>query len=76
MITLIHGLALVINHAYVQTRMVTDRSWRMEDKGCELVANRIPTKVMEITNGRAATVARPLRDEQQGHVFVSRGRNK
>ena len=58
-------------------RMVTDRGWRIEDKGCELVANRIPTKVMEITNGRAATVARSLRDEQrQRHVFVSSGRNK
>jgi hypothetical protein len=57
-------------------RMVTDRGWRMEDKGCELGANRIPTKVIEITNGRAATVARPLRDEHQRHVFVSCGRNK
>ncbi len=54
---------------------VTDCCWRIEDKGCELRANHIPTKVMVITHGRAATVERLLHDEHcQLHLFISSGR--
>jgi hypothetical protein len=53
--------------------MVTDRGWRIEDKGCELGANRIPARVMGITNESASTVARPRVTSGNGMFSYSVG---